>query len=96
MLVKTARKIAIFIIGSTIVVIGIIMIVAPGPAVIVIPAGLAVLGTEFVWAKLLLKKMKAKTQGVFEAMGFTGSAPAESKPPESPAAPQPDMKNSPP
>lgn len=96
MILKTARKVVIFIIGSTIVLIGIIMIVAPGPAVVVIPAGLAVLGTEFVWAKLLLKKMKAKTLGAFEAMGFSGSAPDESKPPESPAATPPDVKNSPP
>lgn len=94
MLLKTARKVVIFIIGFTIVLIGIIMIVAPGPAVIVIPAGLAVLGTEFVWAKLLLKKMKTKTQGMFGAMGFTGSAPAESKPPETQATPPPNVKNS--
>lgn len=94
MLLKTARKVVIFIIGFTIVLIGIIMIVAPGPAVIVIPAGLAVLGTEFVWAKLLLKKMKAKTQGVFEAIGFGGSASGETKPPESPATPPPEVKSS--
>lgn len=96
MVVKTARKVVIFIIGSTIVLIGIIMIVAPGPAVIVIPAGLAVLGTEFLWAKLLLKRMKAKTQGVFEAIGFGGSAPDKNKPAPSPAPTVPDAKNSPP
>ena len=36
------------------------MIVLPGPAVVVIPAGLAILATEFIWAKNLLGKMKEK------------------------------------
>jgi hypothetical protein len=38
--------------------IGIILIVLPGPACIVIPAGLAILATEFAWARGLLKKVK--------------------------------------
>jgi tellurite resistance protein TerC len=35
------------------------MIVLPGPAVVVIPIGLAVLGTEFIWARRLLRRVKA-------------------------------------
>ena len=46
-----ARRVIIFIIGSTVLLIGIAMIVLPGPAFIVIPLGLAILATEFVWAK---------------------------------------------
>ena len=34
----------------------------PGPAFIVIPAGLAILGIEFAWARIWLKKAKAKAQ----------------------------------
>jgi tellurite resistance protein TerC len=30
------------------------MIVLPGPAVVVIPIGLAILATEFIWAKRIL------------------------------------------
>jgi hypothetical protein len=36
------------------------MIVLPGPAFIVIPIGLAILATEFVWAKKWLDKVKEK------------------------------------
>ena len=36
------------------------MLVTPGPAVVVIPAGLAILATEFSWAKFLLGKFKQK------------------------------------
>jgi hypothetical protein len=40
-------------------VLGIVMIVLPGPALIVIPVGLGILSTEFIWAKSLLRKVKA-------------------------------------
>jgi tellurite resistance protein TerC len=46
------------VIGFTILLIGIILIVLPSPAFIVIPAGLAILATEFAWARRLLKKVK--------------------------------------
>jgi tellurite resistance protein TerC len=48
------------VIGFTILIIGIFMIVLPGPAFIVIPLGLAILATEFVWAKKWLDKVKQK------------------------------------
>jgi hypothetical protein len=36
------------------------MIFLPGPAIVVIPVGLAILATEFAWAKVLLHKLKEK------------------------------------
>ncbi len=84
MVLRTAKKAVVFVIGSTVVLIGIVMIVAPGPAVIVIPAGLAILGTEFVWAKLLLTKMKAGAKGVYEAMSGGGESKAKTPEPTSP------------
>ncbi|MEL0102842.1 MAG: PGPGW domain-containing protein [Gammaproteobacteria bacterium] len=58
---KQVRKLAIFLIGMTVVLIGCILFFTPGPAVVVIPVGLAILATEFIWAKRLLKKFKEKT-----------------------------------
>jgi uncharacterized protein (TIGR02611 family) len=55
---KAARRIAIAVLGTTVLAIGIVMIVAPGPALIVIPIGLAILGAEFAWARLWLRKMR--------------------------------------
>ena len=43
-------------------VIGIVMIVTPGPAVVVIPAGLAILAVEFEWARRWLRRTKALTR----------------------------------
>jgi uncharacterized protein (TIGR02611 family) len=40
--------------GFTILLAGIAMLVAPGPAFVVIPIGLAVLSLEFAWAERLL------------------------------------------
>jgi tellurite resistance protein TerC len=56
---KWARRCAIALVGGTVVLIGIAMIVFPGPAVVVIPAGLAILSLEFAWAKQWLKKVRA-------------------------------------
>ncbi len=55
---KWARRIAIAVIGGTIVLIGIAMIVLPGPALVVIPVGLGVLGLEFAWARRWLARVR--------------------------------------
>ena len=51
-----ARRIVVMIIGSTLLLIGVAMIFLPGPAILVIPAGLAILATEFAWARHLLQR----------------------------------------
>ena len=50
------RKFLVALIGGTVVLFGILLIVLPGPAVIVVPLGLAILATEFAWARALLKR----------------------------------------
>ena|SRR5687767_6322113 len=57
---RMAKRIAIGIVGGTVLILGIVMIVLPGPAFIVIPVGLGILGLEFAWARIWLKKAKAK------------------------------------
>ncbi|MGI8731462.1 MAG: PGPGW domain-containing protein [Solirubrobacteraceae bacterium] len=42
--------------GFTLLLAGIIMLITPGPAFVVIPVGLAILSLEFVWADRLLGK----------------------------------------
>lgn len=71
--VKGARRIVILVIGSTVVLIGITMIVLPGPAVVVIPAGLAILATEFLWARRLLQRLRREARTLAEgARGLFG------------------------
>ena len=63
-LYKQIKKLVIFLIGISIVLIGCVLFFTPGPAIIVIPVGLAVLATEFIWAKKLLKKFKETTASI--------------------------------
>jgi tellurite resistance protein TerC len=55
-----ARRIAVALIGGTILLVGIVMIVTPGPAFIVIPMGLAVLALEFAWASAWLRRIRER------------------------------------
>ena len=57
---KQARRVIIAVVGLTVLAIGIAMILLPGPAFIMIPLGLGILATEFVWARALLNKIKDK------------------------------------
>jgi uncharacterized protein (TIGR02611 family) len=57
---KMVRKIVIGIVGMSVLCVGAAMIFLPGPAIVVIPVGLAILATEFAWAKVLLNKLKEK------------------------------------
>jgi Putative transmembrane protein (PGPGW) len=49
------RKLIVAVIGSTVLVFGLALIVLPGPAVLVVPLGLALLATEFAWARRLIR-----------------------------------------
>ena len=55
---RTAKKIVIAVIGGTVTLIGIALIFLPGPAFIVIPIGLSILATEFLWARRWLQKIR--------------------------------------
>ncbi|MEW6236177.1 MAG: PGPGW domain-containing protein [Candidatus Omnitrophota bacterium] len=55
---KPFRKIAILIAGSVVILVGVILLFTPGPALVVIPAGVAILSIEFKWAKRLFRKIK--------------------------------------
>jgi len=59
---KKVKRLIIGVVGVTIVLIGLALLVLPGPAFIVIPIGLGLLATEFVWARRLLKKVKAQIE----------------------------------
>jgi tellurite resistance protein TerC len=55
-----ARRVVVFVVGISVLLVGIAMTVLPGPAFIVIPLGLAILATEFAWARWLLAKAKER------------------------------------
>jgi tellurite resistance protein TerC len=65
---KWARRIAITVVGFTVLAVGIAMIVLPGPAIVVIPVGLGILGLEFAWARIWLKKIKERGNNLVDTL----------------------------
>ena len=61
---KGARKVVIGVLGATVLGVGIALIVLPGPALVVIPIGLAILSLEFAWARRWLRRVKESSQRV--------------------------------
>jgi tellurite resistance protein TerC len=51
-------RIVRIIIGSTVLLAGLAMLVLPGPAVIVVPLGLAILAIDFPWARVLMQNIQ--------------------------------------
>ncbi|HEY0369369.1 MAG TPA: PGPGW domain-containing protein [Chthoniobacterales bacterium] len=50
------RKVVYSVVGVTVLLIGIVMIVTPGPGFVVIPLGLAILASEYAWARRILRR----------------------------------------
>jgi uncharacterized protein (TIGR02611 family) len=61
-LYKKVRRLVIAVLGFTVLLIGVAMIVTPGPSILVIVLGLAILATEFIWARRLLNQIRGQLQ----------------------------------
>jgi uncharacterized protein (TIGR02611 family) len=69
--IKLVRRVIVSVIGATVLLIGIALLVLPGPAFIVIPVGLAILATEYAWARRWLKKVRQVASDVVSRSGRT-------------------------
>ena len=56
--VRHARRLIVAVVGVTVLLIGVALLVLPGPAFVVIPVGLAILAAEFAWARSLLHRVR--------------------------------------
>ena len=65
---RNSKRVAITIAGFAVVLAGVAMLVLPGPGIVVIIAGLAILGTEYVWAQRLLRIAKEKANQAKDAI----------------------------
>jgi hypothetical protein len=63
---RSGKRIAVTVIGFAALIAGGIMMVTPGPGVLVIVAGLAILATEWAWAERLLDKAKESGKVVLD------------------------------
>jgi uncharacterized protein (TIGR02611 family) len=62
--IKTVRRVIVTVVGATVMLIGIALVVLPGPAFVVIPVGLAILATEYAWARRWLRKVRRMAKDV--------------------------------
>lgn len=62
-----AKRFAVTIVGAALLLVGGALMVLPGPGILLIVAGLAVLATEYLWARTLMRRAKRQAQKVQEA-----------------------------
>ena len=55
---RSSKRIAVTVVGGALVLLGLAMLVLPGPGIVVVVLGFAVLGTEYVWAASALERTK--------------------------------------
>ncbi|HTI70688.1 MAG TPA: PGPGW domain-containing protein [Candidatus Limnocylindria bacterium] len=77
---KKFRRVAVLLIGSTVLAAGIALLVLPGPAFLVIPAGLGILALEFEWARRWLRKAQTLIKNATTRRD--ASKPSNQKPPK--------------
>jgi uncharacterized protein (TIGR02611 family) len=66
--VEQVRRLSRIVGGFTLLLIGIVMLVTPGPGWLVIFLGLGLLAAEFVWARRLMDRMKREGGRVRDAV----------------------------
>ncbi len=69
-----ARKALVAVVGTTVVLLGISMIVLPGPAILVIALGLGILAIEFAWAHRWLRYVKERSTAALRQLQGTRAA----------------------
>jgi len=55
---RNARRVIVGIVGGVVLLVGIALLVLPGPAFVVIPIGLGILSLEFAWPRVWLQKVR--------------------------------------
>jgi uncharacterized protein (TIGR02611 family) len=55
---RSSKRIAVSVVGGVLVLGGLAMLVLPGPGILVVALGFAVLGTEYAWAAAALERTK--------------------------------------
>jgi hypothetical protein len=71
---KKVKRVLVALVGGTVLALGIALVVLPGPAFLVIPAGLAILAVQFAWARRWLRRAREWLPGK-PVQGSAGDSP---------------------
>lgn len=55
---RSTKRVAVTVVGGALVLGGLAMLVLPGPGILVVAVGFAVLGTEYAWAAIAFERTK--------------------------------------
>jgi uncharacterized protein (TIGR02611 family) len=82
--------VAVTIVGAVVVLAGLALCVLPGPGLLTIAAGLAILATEYDWAKRLLQRVTQKARDTYDrarGRSHEGASPGGGHGPDQDPAP---------
>jgi uncharacterized protein (TIGR02611 family) len=65
---RNARRVGVAVLGGALLVVGVALLALPGPGMVVIVAGFAVLASEFQWAKSWLAAARRRARGAGDAL----------------------------
>lgn len=65
---RSSKRIAVSVVGGAFVVLGLAMLVLPGPGILVVVIGFAILGTEYAWAAAALARTKRTAERAGQAV----------------------------
>lgn len=66
------RWVAVSLVGGSLLILGLIFLILPGPGIPLIIAGLAILASEFTWAEIWLHKTKKRSAEIFKKLPRKG------------------------
>jgi tellurite resistance protein TerC len=69
--IKIVKRVIVSVLGATVLLIGVALLILPGPAFIVIPVGLAILASEYAWARHWLRKVRRMASDVVSSRSRT-------------------------
>jgi uncharacterized protein (TIGR02611 family) len=66
---RNAKRIVIGVLGTAVVIGGLLMLVLPGPGILTVVAGLAILASEFEWAEWWMHRLRDRAERAAESAG---------------------------
>jgi uncharacterized protein (TIGR02611 family) len=65
---KQARRLVVAVVGGTVILFGVVLLVIPGPGLLTIALGLAILASEFLWARRILARFKEQGSKIWQLL----------------------------
>lgn len=69
---RHVKRVIIFVVGMTVLLIGVALLILPGPGLLVLAGGLAILAVEFKWARRWLQKARGMLDKVTNKTNHAG------------------------